>query len=85
MCCFTIANTSFSSCAVFQVYGPVSSNAYGTSSFPGIKNSITLALSASSKHDDAAKMRQWAAVQHEIWRVARVVERAALVLQGSLT
>ncbi|KAH8934801.1 hypothetical protein BDL97_18G103500 [Sphagnum fallax] len=67
------------------VYGPVSSNAYGTASFPGIKNSITLALSASSKHDDAAKMRQWAAVQHEIWRVARVVERAALVLQGSLT
>jgi hypothetical protein len=24
-------------------------------------------------------------VQHEIWRVARVVERSALVLQGSLT
>jgi hypothetical protein len=24
-------------------------------------------------------------VQHEIWRVARVVEQSALVLQGSLT
>jgi hypothetical protein len=24
-------------------------------------------------------------VQHEIWRVARVIERSALVLQGSLT
>jgi N-acetylated-alpha-linked acidic dipeptidase len=70
------------------VYGPVRENVYGTygtTTFPGIQTALAQALAESNEHDNDAKRQQWAAVQHEIWRVARVVERSALVLQGSLT
>ncbi|CAM6062397.1 unnamed protein product [Sphagnum tenellum] len=70
------------------VYGPVRENVYGTYgtiTFPGIQTALAQALAESNEHDDDAKRQQWAAVQHEIWRVACVVERSALVLQGSLT
>ncbi|KAH8950988.1 hypothetical protein BDL97_09G001400 [Sphagnum fallax] len=68
------------------VYGPVSNNNYGTAPFPGIQNALALAQAERNEHDDEdAKKQQWAAVQHEIWRVARVVDRAAIVLHGSLT
>jgi N-acetylated-alpha-linked acidic dipeptidase len=68
------------------VYGPVSNNNYGTAPFPGIQNALALARAERNEHDDEdAKKQQWAAVQHEIWRVARVVDRAAIVLHGSLT
>ncbi|CAK9209564.1 unnamed protein product [Sphagnum troendelagicum] len=70
------------------VYGPVRENVYGTYgtiTFPGIQTALAQALAESNEHDNDAKRQQWTAVQHEIWRVARVIERSALVLQGSLT
>lgn len=65
-----------------QVYGPVSNNGYGSLSFPGIWDSI---YEASTNSNDALNSTKWAAVQHEIFRSARVVARASLVLRGKPT
>lgn len=65
------------------VYGPVSSNSYDSLSFPGIWNAINIARANNSTGTTSAK--EWATVQHEIYRVARVTTRASLVLQGRLT
>lgn len=64
------------------VYGPVAHNAYGSLSFPGIWGSI---YEAATNSNNALNSTKWAAVQHEIYRGARVTTRAALVLRGKLT
>lgn len=65
-----------------QVYGPVANNQYGSLSFPAIWASI---YEATGNSNDALNATKWAAVQHEIFRVARVTARASLVLRGKLT
>ncbi|KAG6428640.1 hypothetical protein SASPL_112893 [Salvia splendens] len=47
------------------IYAPAKHNDYGSTSFPGIYDEIEKAKSANSTES-------WRAVQHEIWRVARV-------------
>ncbi|KAJ7548570.1 hypothetical protein O6H91_07G017500 [Diphasiastrum complanatum] len=59
------------------VYGPTRNDNYGTTAFPGILDSIANVGGGSAQ--------KWAIVQHEIWRVARVIKRVAVALQGDLT
>uniref|UniRef100_A0A0D6QTN6 Aminopeptidase NAALADL1 n=1 Tax=Araucaria cunninghamii TaxID=56994 RepID=A0A0D6QTN6_ARACU len=58
------------------VYGPANTDKYGTTSFPGISDMIPR-VSASGK--------SWEDVQHQIWRVSRVISRVARVLLGEFT
>ncbi|KAJ4958603.1 hypothetical protein NE237_025714 [Protea cynaroides] len=60
------------------IYGPSKNNDYGSKSFPGIDDAIEKAKILNS-------VESWHSVQHEIWRVARVVTDASLVLGGVLT
>lgn len=60
------------------IYGPTSANDYVSTSFPGISESLQKAT-----HTNTSK--HWSALQHEIWRVSRAIDRAARVLQGQLT
>ncbi|KAG0622034.1 hypothetical protein M758_3G066300 [Ceratodon purpureus] len=64
------------------VYGPVSNNNYGSLSFPAIWDSI---YEATGSSNDASNSTKWAAVQHQIFRSARAITRASLVLRGKLT
>ncbi|XP_057818130.2 probable glutamate carboxypeptidase LAMP1 isoform X2 [Cryptomeria japonica] len=64
------------------VYGPTQTNKYGTTSFPGISDSIARVNKISNDQTDE---NTWADVQHEIWRVARAIDRVALVLRGEFT
>ena len=84
-CSFQVLLTIVNLCVLlwWQVYGPVPSNSYGSLSFPGIWSAINIATANNSTGTTNAK--EWAAVQHEIYRVARVTTRASLVLQGRLT
>ncbi|ESQ41988.1 hypothetical protein EUTSA_v10012881mg [Eutrema salsugineum] len=59
------------------VYGPSKYDDYGSKSFPGVDDAI----------DDAKRLKtkaSWELVQHQIWRVARAVRHASLVLKGEL-
>lgn len=67
---------------IFQVYGPVSNSGYDSLSFPGIWNSI---YDATSNTNGTLNSTKWVAVQHEIFRGARAITRASLVLRGKLT
>ncbi|XP_060668475.1 probable glutamate carboxypeptidase LAMP1 isoform X3 [Ziziphus jujuba] len=60
------------------VYGPSKHNEYGSKSFPAIDDAIIKAKSLNSRES-------WQSVQHEIWRVARVIKQASQVLHGGLT
>jgi len=60
------------------IYGPTKENDYISSFFPGIYESHQKAA-----HTNSSK--QWSALQHEIWRVSRAIDRAARVLHGELT
>lgn len=60
------------------IYGPTSENEYASTSFPGISESLQKAA-----HRNTSKY--WSALQHEIWRVSRAIDRAARVLHGQLT
>nr|XP_048320756.1 probable glutamate carboxypeptidase LAMP1 isoform X4 [Ziziphus jujuba var. spinosa] len=60
------------------VYAPPKHNKYGSKPFPGIEDAIIKAKSLNSRES-------WQSVQHEIWRVARVIRQASLVLTGGLT
>ncbi|KAG6431736.1 hypothetical protein SASPL_109819 [Salvia splendens] len=60
------------------IYAPAKHNGYGSTSFPGIYEEIEKAKRVNSSES-------WRAVQHEIWRVARVIKQAALCLRGDLT
>lgn len=63
---------------VFQIYGPSKHNNYGSQSFPGIYDAAKMARSLHSAES-------WSQVQHEVWRVSRVIKHASLVLSGQLT
>ncbi|KAB5552895.1 hypothetical protein DKX38_010206 [Salix brachista] len=60
------------------IYGPPSDYESKLEFFPGIAD----ALSQSTRK---SQQNRQAAIQHEIWRVARAIERAASALKGNLT
>lgn len=60
------------------IYAPAKHNDYGFNSFPGISDAIENAKSLNSSDS-------WYSVQHEVWRVARAITQASLVLSGRLT
>ena len=59
------------------MYGPASESRLGF--FPGVADAIYESPGA----EDAKK--QQAVIQHEIWRVARAIQRATSALKGGLT
>uniref|UniRef100_A0A6N2MQG7 glutamate carboxypeptidase II n=1 Tax=Salix viminalis TaxID=40686 RepID=A0A6N2MQG7_SALVM len=61
-----------------KIYGPPSDYESKLEFFPGIAD----ALSQSTRR---SQQNRQAAIQHEVWRVARAIERAAGALQGNLT
>lgn len=61
-----------------QIYAPSRHNDYGSTSFPGIDDAIENAKNLNT-------VESWHVVQHEVWRVARAVKHASLVLNGKLT
>ncbi|XP_031475387.1 probable glutamate carboxypeptidase LAMP1 [Nymphaea colorata] len=60
------------------IYGPSKQDDYGSKSFPGIDDAIEEAKNANS-------LDPWKHVQHEIWRAARAITQASLVLSGEFT
>lgn len=60
------------------IYAPSKHNDYGSKCFPGIDDALENAKSLNTEDS-------WLSVQHEIWRVSRVVTQASLVLRGELT
>ncbi|XP_076933017.1 putative glutamate carboxypeptidase LAMP1 [Bidens hawaiensis] len=60
------------------IYAPSKHNDYGSKCFPGIDDAVKNANKFETKDS-------WRSVQHEIWRVARVITQASLVLHGELT
>ncbi|KAL5728975.1 glutamate carboxypeptidase II [Ranunculus cassubicifolius] len=60
------------------VYAPSKHDDYGSTSFPGINDAIEVAKSLNT-------IEAWSGVQHEIWRAARAIKHASLVLNGKLT
>ncbi|KAD4180239.1 hypothetical protein E3N88_28830 [Mikania micrantha] len=60
------------------IYAPSKHNNYGSTGFPGIDDAIENA----NKHNTKDS---WRSVQHQIWRVSRVITQASLVLHGELT
>ncbi|MCO5559815.1 hypothetical protein L7F22_013419 [Adiantum nelumboides] len=56
------------------VYGPSKEDEYGVSFLPGINSAVSAALASGN----------WALVRHEVWRFARAIERATLVIVGQL-
>lgn len=61
-----------------MVYGPTTNNDYASTSFPSIVDALYAAKIANNAMG-------WSIVEHEIWRVARAISRAALALRGELT
>ncbi|XP_019175828.1 PREDICTED: probable glutamate carboxypeptidase 2 [Ipomoea nil] len=61
-----------------MIFAPSKHNDYGSKSFPGVDDSIEQAKSVNTK-------QSWLLVQHEVWRVARAITQASLVLSGKLT
>lgn len=60
------------------IYAPARHDDYGSNSFPGISDAIERAKSLNTSDS-------WHSVQHEVWRVARAITQASLVLSGRLT
>ncbi|ONK79109.1 uncharacterized protein A4U43_C01F3030 [Asparagus officinalis] len=60
------------------IYGPSQHNDYGSKAFPGIDDAIVKARSVNTSES-------WKFVQHEVWRAARAVNQASMVLNGELT
>ncbi|KAJ3704062.1 hypothetical protein LUZ61_007767 [Rhynchospora tenuis] len=60
------------------IYGPSKYDDYGSKSYPGIDDAIKEAKKSNTTE-------AWRFVQHEIYRVARAVKHASLVLNGGLT
>ncbi|PKA57224.1 putative glutamate carboxypeptidase 2 [Apostasia shenzhenica] len=61
-----------------KIYGPSQYNHYGSKSFPGIVDAIQNSRTSNTSES-------WRLVQHEVWRVARAITQASLVLNGDLT
>lgn len=64
-------------CLLVQVFGPPSDHESKLDFFPGIADSL-------SGMDKMSEKERLAAIQHEIWRVARAIQRAASALRGDL-
>ncbi|XP_057447240.1 probable glutamate carboxypeptidase LAMP1 isoform X2 [Lotus japonicus] len=60
------------------IYGRSKHNGYGSQSFPGIDDAVIIAK-------DTKTVESWLRVQHEVWRVSRVIKQVSLVLSGQLT
>ncbi|KAL2321342.1 hypothetical protein Fmac_030311 [Flemingia macrophylla] len=60
------------------IYGPSKHNDYGSQSFPGIEDAVKMA-------ENLRSAESWHRVQHEVWRVSRVIKHASLVLVGQPT
>uniref|UniRef100_A0A6N2N8M5 Aminopeptidase NAALADL1 n=1 Tax=Salix viminalis TaxID=40686 RepID=A0A6N2N8M5_SALVM len=60
------------------IYGPPSNYESKLDFFPGIADALSQSTSKSQQNRQAA-------IQHEIWRVGRAIERAAGALKGNLT
>ncbi|XP_027358753.1 probable glutamate carboxypeptidase LAMP1 [Abrus precatorius] len=60
------------------IYGPSKHNDHGSQSFPGIDDAVKMAKNLNT-------VESWHHVQHEVWRVSRVIIHASLVLIGQLT
>ncbi|KAE8735370.1 Peptidase M28 family protein isoform 2 [Hibiscus syriacus] len=60
------------------IYAPSRHDDYGSTTFPGIDDAIETAKNLNTSES-------WDLVQHEVWRVARAVRHASLVLNGKLT
>ncbi|XP_024037685.1 probable glutamate carboxypeptidase AMP1 isoform X2 [Citrus clementina] len=60
------------------IYGPHDEYESKLSCFPGIADAISQSTSMSKKDGEAL-------IQHEVWRVARAIQRAASALRGELT
>lgn len=61
-----------------QIYGPPSDPESKLDVFPGIADAMSRAAKMSPN-------KKKAIIQHEIWRVARAIQRAASALRGELT
>lgn len=61
---------------IVQIYGPHGVSESRFSYFPSIVEAIS---------QYAGLPGRQAAIQHEIWRVARAIQRAAYLLDGELT
>ncbi|KAK4765350.1 hypothetical protein SAY86_026440 [Trapa natans] len=61
-----------------KIYAPSKHDNYGSKSFPGVSDAIEDAKTSN-------KTESWKTVQHEVWRVTRVIRQASLVLDGQLT
>uniref|UniRef100_A0A1D1Y6R1 Glutamate carboxypeptidase 2 n=1 Tax=Anthurium amnicola TaxID=1678845 RepID=A0A1D1Y6R1_9ARAE len=60
------------------IYAPSKHNSYGSNSFPGIDDAIERARRLNTTES-------WHFVQHEVWRAARAVLQASLVLNGKIS
>uniref|UniRef100_A0A1D1Z5S5 Putative glutamate carboxypeptidase 2 n=2 Tax=Anthurium amnicola TaxID=1678845 RepID=A0A1D1Z5S5_9ARAE len=60
------------------IYAPSKRNTYGSNSFPGIYDAI-------ESYRRLNTTESWHFVQHEIWRAARAVLQASLVLNGKFS
>ncbi|XP_074586503.1 putative glutamate carboxypeptidase LAMP1 [Curcuma longa] len=60
------------------IYGPSAQDDYGSTMFPGVDDAIWKAKRLNSSE-------AWRFAQHEVWRVARAIAQASLVLGGKFT
>ncbi|CAJ1976392.1 unnamed protein product [Sphenostylis stenocarpa] len=60
------------------IYGPSKHDDYDSQPFPGIDDAVKMAKNLNTAES-------WHRVQHEVWRVSRVIKHASLVLVGQLT
>lgn len=61
-----------------QIYAPSKHDNYGTDTFPGVDDAVEEAKRVNTPDS-------WHLVQHEVWRVSRVIKHVSLVLNGELT
>lgn len=61
-----------------QIYAPSLHDDYGAQVYPGVDDAIQMAERTNTSES-------WRSVQHEIYRIARVINQASLVLSGGLT
>ncbi|CAI6000328.1 unnamed protein product [Closterium sp. NIES-64] len=67
-----------------MVYSSEKDNVYATPAFPAIRDAIADFIKSSASKGNLEGGEEWSAVQHEIFRAARAIERAAKILKGQL-
>lgn len=60
---------------ILQIYGPSVNDDYGSKTFPGVDDAVKNAKKENTKES-------WQSVQHEVWRVSRVISQVSFVLTG---